>query len=91
MKVEVARQIIAQAKSDETYEAPMPDDDAKAVSEAEALIEMARVAWNQNVHGPEVEALLRIADDNFGGNGNGNTSDDSESDEAPADDISEAV
>lgn len=76
MQAEQARAILAQAKSTESYEGPIPEDDSKAVSEAENLVEMARVAWQQNVQGPEVEAILRLAEGDFDGhelpqNGNG--------------------
>lgn len=56
-----ARAILAEAKQRESYEAPIPEDDAKAISEAEALVEMAETAWEQHVRGPEVEAILRMA------------------------------
>src|SRR6185436_8911401 len=49
-----ARAILTQAKADQTYEAPIPEDDAKAVEEATSLVEMAQTAWNQYVRGPEV-------------------------------------
>lgn len=61
MNADTARAVLAQAKKDETYEGPIPEDDSKAVSEAEGLVEMAQAAWDQYVRGPEVEALLRIA------------------------------
>jgi hypothetical protein len=56
-----ARELIAQAKQDQTYEGPIPDDDAKALEEANALIELATDAWNDNVRGSEVEKILRMA------------------------------
>ena len=61
LDAQIARAIITQAKSDETYEGPIPEDDAKAISEAESLVKMAEAAWEQYVRGPEVEAILRIA------------------------------
>lgn len=67
MNAAQARAIIAQARKDETYEGPMPEDDAKAISEAEGLVEMAQSAWDQYVRGPEVEALLRLAAEDFDG------------------------
>lgn len=69
MDIEQARAIIAQAKEDESYEGPMPEDDDKALEEAAALVEMAQTAWSQNVRGPEVEALLRLAEVTENGNG----------------------
>jgi len=69
VNVEQARAILAQGKKDGTYESPVPEDDGKAISEAAALVEMAQTAWDQHVRGPEVEALLRLADEDFNGNG----------------------
>ena len=56
-----ARALITQAKQDHTYEAPIPEDDAKAIEEANALIELATDAWNDMVRGSEVETILRLA------------------------------
>lgn len=67
MTPDKARAIINQSKIAEVYEGPIPDEDEKAISEAEKLVGMARDAWNQNVRGPEVESILRIADDEFAG------------------------
>jgi len=64
-----ARAILTQAKADQTYEAPIPEDDAKAVEEATSLVEMAQTAWNQYVRGPEVESILKIAEATLNGNG----------------------
>jgi hypothetical protein len=58
---DLARTIIKQAREDETYEGPIPDDDAKALEAAEGLITMAEEAWAANVKGPEVESILRLA------------------------------
>ena len=63
VNVETARAILAQGKKDGTYEAPIPEDNAKAIEEANDLVEMAQTAWDQHVRGPEVEILLRMAAD----------------------------
>lgn len=60
MEVEIAREIIKRAKADDMYEAPMPDDDATCIVEAQGLVEMAEQAWAQHVRGPDVEAILRL-------------------------------
>jgi hypothetical protein len=62
-----ARAIIAQAKVAEIYEGPVPEEDDKAVEEAEKLYQLAIDAWDQLVRGPEVESILRIASDDFDG------------------------
>lgn len=67
MQATQARALLAEAKRRESYEAPIPEDDAKAVSEAEALVKMAEVAWEQLVRGPEVEAILRMAAEDYDG------------------------
>jgi hypothetical protein len=69
MTPEKARSIITQALAEEIYEGPIPEEDEKAIEEAGKLVDLARDAWSQNVRGPEVEAILRIADDKFDGNG----------------------
>ena len=56
-----ARVIIVQARKDEVYEGPIPQDDLKAIEEANALVNMAQQAWDMNAKGPQVEAILRIA------------------------------
>lgn len=61
MTSETAREIIKQALADETWETPAPEDDDQAITDAEALVKMAEDAWEQNIRGPEVEAILRIA------------------------------
>ena len=61
MNASQARAILTQAKADETYEADPPEDDAKAVEEAEGLVKMAQDAWDQNIRGPQVESILRLA------------------------------
>ena len=63
MDAEVARAILAQGRKDGTHEQPIPEDDAKAITDAEELVDMAQTAWNQHVRGPEVEVLLRMAAD----------------------------
>lgn len=62
MQADLAREIIAQALEDETYEGDIPDDDDKAVEVAEGLVVMAKDAWEQNIQGPEVEAILKLAE-----------------------------
>jgi hypothetical protein len=69
MEVRSAREIITQAKKDDTYGGAMPEDDATCIKEAENLVEMAEQAWAQHIRGPEVEAILNIA--NGGHNMNG--------------------
>jgi hypothetical protein len=81
-----ARTIIVQARTDEVYEGPIPEDDAKAISEAESLVEMAERAWEQHVRGKEVEAILRLAASDI------EESDDSEPEAVPetTDDVPQA-
>ena len=67
MNADKARAVINQAKIEEIYEGPVPEEDEKAISEAEKLIALAQDAWNQHVRGPEVESILRIANDEFSG------------------------
>lgn len=61
VRADQARALIAQAKQDQTYEGPIPEDDGKAVEEANALVELATDAWNDMVRGSEVETILRMA------------------------------
>lgn len=61
MEITTAREIIKRAKADEMYEAPMPEDDATCIKEAQGLVEMAEQAWAQHIRGKEVEAILKIA------------------------------
>jgi hypothetical protein len=61
MESATARQIIKQAKKDETYAGPEPEDDATCIKEAEQLVEMAEQAWAQYIRGPEVEIILTLA------------------------------
>lgn len=61
MNAELARAILAQGKKDGTHEQPIPEDDAKAIADAEELVGMAQTAWDQHVRGPEVEILLKMA------------------------------
>jgi outer membrane biosynthesis protein TonB len=56
-----ARAILAQGLKDKTHESPIPEDDAKAIADATELIEMAQVAWDQMLRGPEVEVILKMA------------------------------
>lgn len=67
MTAERARIILVQAKKDEIYEGPVPEDDKKAISEANDLIEMAQQAWDQHTRGPQVETVLRLANEEFDG------------------------
>lgn len=62
MDAALAREIIAQALEDETHEGTMPEDDDKAIETAEGLVQMAKDAWEQNIQGPEVEAILKLAE-----------------------------
>lgn len=68
MDINKAHAIINQAKAAEIYEGPVPEEEEKAIEEAQKLVELAQDAWNQNVRGPEVESIIRIADDEFDGN-----------------------
>jgi len=61
MNAELARAIIQQARKDGNYEAPVPEDDGKAISEAVGLVENAKAAWQAYVRGPEIETILRLA------------------------------
>lgn len=62
MNAATAREIIAQALEDETTELEsVPEDDDAAIAEGERLVQMAQDAWDQNIQGPEVEAILKIA------------------------------
>jgi hypothetical protein len=61
MEVTTAREIIKRAKADETYEGPIPEDNATLITEAQSLVEMAEQAWAQHIRGPDVEAILRLA------------------------------
>jgi hypothetical protein len=88
VNAEKARAILAQAKADETYEGPIPEDDSKAISEANNLVEQAQTAWDQFARGPEVESILRIAKEDFGGDA---TPEAIEESEAPADEVSDVV
>lgn len=67
MNLDKAKAIIIQAKTAEIYEGPIPDEEEKAFEEAQKLVELAKDAWNQNVRGPEVESIIRIAEDEFNG------------------------
>jgi hypothetical protein len=62
-----ARAVLTQAKQVESYEGPVPEEDEKAISEAEEMIEMAENAWGMNIRGHEVESILRIAAEDFDG------------------------
>lgn len=94
METGIARQIIAQAKADETYEGPMPDDDDKIIAEAERIVELACDAFRQDVRGPEVVGLLRLYYPEWDGTGElpvaaGNGTGDTEA--VPVPETSEAV
>lgn len=67
MNINKATAIINQAKIEEIYEGPVPEEEEKAISEAQKLVELAQDAWKQHVRGPEVESILRIANDEFDG------------------------
>lgn len=67
MNVDKAKAIINQAKIEEIYEGPIPEEDDKAIEEADKLVALAQDAWNQHVRGPEVESILRIFNDEFDG------------------------
>ncbi len=56
-----ARAIIVQAKTDEIYEGAVPDEDEKALKEAQSLVELAQEAWDNNMRGPQVSAILHLA------------------------------
>ena len=93
MDAERAKAILAQAKNDGSYEDPIPEDASKAIDEANALVEMAETAWSNSIRGPQVEAILRLARDDFQPNGDGpqaETSEDDSAKEAPAEVTSEA-
>jgi len=59
VNADLAREILTQAQNDKSYEDPIPEDDAKAIEEANALVEMAETAWKNQMRGPQVEALVR--------------------------------
>lgn len=61
MEITTAREIVKRAKADETFDGPIPEDDATCIKEAQGLVEMAEQAWAQSIRGPEVEAILKIA------------------------------
>jgi hypothetical protein len=58
-----ARKLLTQGKKDGTFDSPIPEDDAKALSEAEELREMAQTAWDQHVRPPEVEKILKMVEE----------------------------
>ena len=60
MRADQARSLLTQAKQDQTYEGPVPEDDAKAIEEANAVIDLATDAWEDQVRGPEVETILPL-------------------------------
>lgn len=76
LDVKTARAILKQAKKDETYEGSIPKDDDKAVKEAQDLVTMAEEAWESNVRGKEVKAILDLAK-----NGSGSVDDDGDDDD----------
>jgi hypothetical protein len=77
MEITTAREIVKRAKADETFDGPIPEDDATCISEAQDLVEMAEQAWAQHIRGPEVEAILKLA---AGADGDGAEPDTAESD-----------
>jgi hypothetical protein len=99
MEISVARAVITQARKDNTYAGPMPEDDATCLKEAENLVEMAEQAWTQQIRGPEVEAILNLAnqapqngDQNGGVENESGDQDDSEAEsDAPKIEFSDAL
>jgi hypothetical protein len=69
MEVTIAREIIKRAKKDDIYDGPIPEDDATAIKEAGELVQMAEQAWASHVRGPEVEAIINIAQSAQNGDG----------------------
>lgn len=70
MNVTQAQEILKFSKSHEGYEADIPEADAAVIADAELLVERAAVAWNRNrARGPEVEGVLRLANERFDGSG----------------------
>jgi hypothetical protein len=67
MDATTARSIITQARKDETYGGEMPEDDAACIQAAEELVDMAKQAWDQYIRGPEVEVILKLAENGNGG------------------------
>lgn len=58
----LARRIIEKAIEDETSDLEaVPEDDEKAVEAASELIQMAQDAWDNNIRGAEIEAVLNLA------------------------------
>jgi hypothetical protein len=88
MEITTAREIITQAKADETFDGPMPEDDATAIKTAEEIVQMAEQAWAQNIRSAEVEKILNLAS---GGNGSGPQAEAGQEDEpvAEPEDLSE--
>lgn len=84
MNAEKARAILAQAKADDVYEGPIHEDDERAIYEAQALVEQAQIAWDQYTRGPEVEAILRLANENFDGSAANSEPDTPQPEEAPS-------
>lgn len=80
MNAKTARAIIKQALKDETHDEDPPENDDEAIEVAESLVTMAQDAWDQNVRGPEVEALLKLAGNDVGED---DDDEDEEEEEAP--------
>jgi hypothetical protein len=80
LNAQTARAVLAQAKKDGTYEAPIPEDDETAIFEATELVDQARAAWEANIRGPEVEAIINLAaaDDEDGDESEGEDGDDAD-------------
>jgi len=84
VNADLAREILTQAQNDKSYEDPIPEDDAKAIEEANALVEMAETAWKNQMRGPQVEALLRLAHGDIPQNGDTPPKSEEPTDESPA-------
>jgi hypothetical protein len=61
MNAELARALIAEAKSIEVYDGPMPDDDAKALKEAERIYDQAAAAYKAGARGDKVTTIMQLA------------------------------
>lgn len=60
MKDITARSIIAEAKKNGIFEGPIPEDSEAAQKEAKVIVDMAKLAWEELVRGPEVVAILKL-------------------------------
>lgn len=61
MNVNLARAVIAEAKSMDAYDGPMPDDDAKLVKEAARIYDQAAAAYKAGARGEKVTMIMSIA------------------------------